>query len=1190
MIDETKCTIEFSSRVNVGRPAISHTEVWARCRCGLPIWEFGSLKQVTFLCSVLLVSLLIENRSASGSEDREAFFEAKIRPVLVEVCLRCHGESKASAGLKVDSSQALVLGGESGAAIVPGKPEDSLLIRAVARHDNVSAMPPEKEKALRPDQVNDFSMWIKNGAFWPEKTAPFRTTQHWAFQPIGSVKRPDVGDVAWVNNNVDCFIRAKQEAMGLSPAPKTDRRALIRRVTFDLTGLQPSPDEVKEFVQDDSPAAYEKVVDRLLSAPSYGQRWGRHWLDVVRYADARDLIQLPAESDFREAWRYRDWVVDAFNRDLPYNEFVTRQLAGDLCQPANPNEIDPDSLVATGLLAIADFVPGDVDKQQMIADYVNDEIDVVGRAFLGMTLACARCHDHKFDPITIEDYYSLAGIFFSTRVIPSPVPGNTPLVRVALLPPSEVKEIQRQSQLDKQQIAELSYKIQSAVDQQFVFQLESRIAKQAAHDLHAAVEYLNSQNEVPPPTLADFAKERNGDATTLEKCVKLLNQQPDVKALLPRLNEAEDVEKSLATLASRRRDQETPCALLHFRADDRHIAVDKAGQVTLWPDRAALAEDAKPLSSLRGPKLATNGTLGDVVPVLRFDGEAVLQTERVVPATGSLFIVFRIASDVPKGARIIGWEDSAVGQHGIGLMLDPEGGFHAILRNKGANGDVVAPPQKCNESQLLSLTWDSRGVALYRNGELLGKNQSIEAVSSDPAISALRLGEASSGGGPRFRGDLFELRVYGGMIDETARLRIEQELRNRWLNVGASSSGSRELTPFEDLYNEMLSPRSPYWVESADRQNSLAAEVRTEIDALREELEGLKKKPAIFIPQAVVVQDGGPSGTKHEGFQDAEVYLRGNPATPGKKVPRGVPHVLAGSEPLQIASGSGRRELARWLTSPSHPLPARVMVNRLWQHHFGEGLVRTSTNFGFRGERPSHPELLDHLANRFIESGWSIKAIQRDILLSNAYQQSSQVSEAQRAVDPENRWLTWMPRRRLESEAIRDSLLAVSGQLDSSAGGPAFLDAKLPRRTLYLMSTRTGTKTAEFHTLFDGPDGGGIIERRNQSIVASQALFLLNDSFLDNVSIALANRVSREVPTGSLEDWIMRLYELTLGRPPTVDEIEIGRQLCTATDDSPAIVGDADDRDADAHNAKVADVWARYCRVILCTNEFIYVD
>ena len=360
------------------------------------------------MLSVIFVVSLLATSNATVRADDDEFFETKIRPVLVEACLHCHGPLKQSGGLRIDSRETLISGGESGPAIVPGKPEESLLIRAIQRQNDVSAMPPEKEKALLPDQVADFATWIRAGAVWPANTAKFKSTKHWAFEPLQSVAPPSIFDSAWVTSDVDAFIRARQEALGLNPAPAADKRALLRRITFDLTGLPPTPEELREYLDDNAPDAYSKVVDRLLASPRYGERWGRHWLDVVRYADARDLIQLPIESDFREAWRYRDWVVKAFNRDLPYNEFITQQLAGDLLQPSDPHKIDADALVATGMLAIADFVPGDVDKQQMIADYVNDEIDVVGRAILGLTLACARCHDHKFDPISTEDYYAMA--------------------------------------------------------------------------------------------------------------------------------------------------------------------------------------------------------------------------------------------------------------------------------------------------------------------------------------------------------------------------------------------------------------------------------------------------------------------------------------------------------------------------------------------------------------------------------------------------------------------------------------------------------------------------------------------------------------------------------------------------------------------------------------------------------------
>jgi hypothetical protein len=495
---------------------------------------------------------------------------------------------------------------------------------------------------------------------------------------------------------------------------------------------------------------------------------------------------------------------------MPYTDFLRFQLAGDLLQPSDPTQIDTDAMVATGMLALADFVPGDVDKDLMIADYVNDEIDVVGRAFMGLTLACARCHDHKFDSISTEDYYALAGIFFSTRLIPAPVPGNTPLVRVPLVPKPEFDKIQAQATAHKKQLTELEQRIKTVKDE------------------------------------------------------------------------------------------------------------------------------------------------------------------------------------------------------------------------------------------------------------------------------------------------------------------------------------------------------------------CLLASLRNELDALK------KKPPTPPVPQAVAVQDGGPKGTKHEGFKDAQVYLRGNHKNPGKTVPRGFPRILAGDRQPPLTQGSGRLQLARWLTQPNHPLTARVMVNRIWQHHFGEGIVRTANNFGERGERPTHPELLDYLAKRFIQSEWSLKAMHRLIMLSAVYQQSSSASSERLARDPDNRLFGRMNRQRLEAEAIRDSLLAVAGRLDARPGGPAFQEVVVPRRTLYLMSVRTGEKAAGFGSLFDRPDPGSIVEKRGLSTVAPQALFFLNDPFVTEQAKALADRLAREVPSNHDAGMVQRLYALVFGRPPTAAETEIALRLLAPT-----------------RNIKS---WERYCHLLLCANEFLYVD
>jgi uncharacterized protein DUF1553/uncharacterized protein DUF1549 len=1006
----------------------------------------------------------------------------------------------------------------------------------------------------------------------------------WSFQPVHSAQPPRVRAVGWSQSPVDQFILARLEKLGLSPSEPADKRTLLRRATFDLTGLPPQPAEIEEFLADESPAAFAKVVDRLLASPLYGQRWGRHWLDVVRYADARDLIQLPAESDFREAWRYRDWVVDAFNSDLPYDDFVTRQLAGDLLQPADSTKIDKEALVATGMLAIADFVPGDVDKDRMIADYVNDQIDVVGRAFLGLTLACVRCHDHKFDPISTEDYYALAGIFFSSRLIPGPVKGNTPLVKVPLLSPSELQAVGAQDARDKAQLAELSKELSTLADNEILAHRERRLIDETPRYLSAAWEFVHPPAGENRSAHGGFAAARQLDTSALARWITYLKANAPHPALAALRDEADhavrerisrELGKKLSRIAAERRAsaaqgpraQTAAAEVFRFRADDRRIVTDEARRVRLWPNRCGIGDDAFPVPGTPSPTLVTTIIRGQARPVVRFSGKELLQAQRSALPIGSLFAVFRADQESVAGQRLFGWEDSSAGQHGIGLMADANGAIYAVLRRNGASGDVAAPAVAGSEFQLVDITWGPAGVAVFRNGKSIGINKGIDSVSPDPAIAALTIGGPGSGSSPRFHGDLAELRVYAIQVDDGARARIEAELKQRW-SVAPSEREAGD--PVVDLYEELVSPQGPFRENAAERDKLLSENTCPRLASLRAELEALKKKPPLKIPRAVVVLDGGPPGTKHEGFRDAHVYIRGNPANPGKTVRRGFPKFLAGGNQPPIRNGSGRRELARWLTRPDHPLTARVLVNRVWQHHFGFGLVRTSANFGAMGERPSHPELLDYLAGRFVWSGWSLKSLHRLIMLSSAYQQSTRVSAVALAVDPENRLLSRMNRRRLEAEAIRDSLFAVSARLDATPGGPGNQDVATPRRSLYLMSVRTGAKTTEFGPLFDAPDCSAIVERRNESIVAPQALFLLNDRLMIDLAADLTARISREIPNGIEQDRIGRLYEITLGRLPTPAETEIGLQFLV--------------------DQTGADAWRRYCHLIMCTNEFIYVD
>lgn len=1011
----------------------------------------------------------------------------------------------------------------------------------------------------------------------------------WSFRPVRVVAPPEVKTKNGEHSPVDSFIQAKLAQRGLNSAPTADRRTLIRRATLDLIGLPPTPEEIDAFLADDSPEAFVRVVDRLLASPRYGERWGRHWLDVVRYADARDLIQLPAESDFREAWRYRDWVVSAFNRDLPYDKFVQQQVAGDLLQPADATRIDAEALVATGMLAIADFVPGDVDKQQMIADYVNDQIDVVGRAFLGLTIACARCHDHKFDPITTEDYYSLAGIFFSTRLIPGPVKGNTPLVRVPLLSPSEIATLEAGQARDKVRLAELSREVSVLGEREYRTYLQRRVEADSQRYLLAAWEYVHPPSGQERPDATEFAKAQGLDAAVLTRWATYFDEMQPHAALSALRTTADktaaekqihELARELSAFASERQAMESrdgaakslaDSAVLVFRADDRRLVVNEAHQVTFWPNRGHVVENAKPVTDVTAPVITTVQTAGHERTVLRFSGKELLQVPGTVPSVGSLIVVFRPDPAGVPGQRLVGWEDASAGQHGVGVMTDAAGAVHAIVRRNGANGDVVAPaatPKPSNPGfQVLCITWGPDGVTVRRNGQAVGGNKGIDSVSSDPGITALRIGGPGSGSSPQFQGDLAELRVYGLPLDEQARLRVETELMNRWI---AAPDKPETINPVGELYEELVSAQSPFRLEGVERDKALPKDFRQRLAALRDELETLQKKPPPDVPRAVVVQEGGPPGTPHEGFHDAHVYLRGSHLKIGKSVPRGVPKVIAGDNPPVIREGSGRRELAHWLARSENPLTARVMVNRIWQHHFGVGLVATSANFGVMGEEPSHPELLDYLAERFVSSGWSVKAMHRLIMLSSTYQQSSGPSTAGLEADPENRLLWRVNRRRLEAEAIRDSLLAVTGRLDATSGGPGFQDANSPRRSLYLMAVRTGAKTADFGSLFDAPDCSGIVERRTESIVAPQALFLLNNPLMTELATGLAERVAREAPEGNDRKRIERLYEIALGRLPLEAEVEIGLRLL-AEQQPPA-------------------AWISYCRLILCTNEFMFVD
>jgi hypothetical protein len=733
------------------------------------------------LFSLLLVVGATHVRAADPKADH---FESKVRPVFVEFCVRCHGPEKASSGLRLDTRKDLLEGGSAGSAIVAGKPDESLILKAARRVKGVAAMPPDKP--LKAEAVAALEQWIRDGAEWPAESAPIRTAKHWAFEPVRAQEPPTAA-----SHPIDAFILAKLREKGLKPVGPADKLTLLRRVTFDLTGLPPTPEEIEAFLSDSSPDAFRKVVERLLASPRYGEKWGRYWLDVVRYADtAGETADYPVP----DAWRYRNYVINAFNADKPYDRFITEQLAGDILAsqlpPGTNDERYAELITGTGYLAVARRFGFDVLADHFLT--IEDTIDTFGKSFLGLTIGCARCHDHKYDPISAKDYYALYGIFESTRY---PHPG----------------------------------------------------------------------------------------------CEK--DKSPhDFVSLLP---------------------------------------------ATRMSERA---------NTLRGLVGAPIG----------------IKVDRVVAKT---------------------------------------------------------------------------------------------------------------------------------------------------------------------------------------------------------------------TPQAYAVWEGSP--------HDAQIQNRGDPNARGPAVPRRFLTVLGGQS-LSPNSGSGRLALAGWVADPKNPLTARVMVNRIWAGHFGTGLVATPNDFGTRGTIPTHPELLDWLAFQFVKNGWSIKELHRIIVTSEAYQRSAAADEGNVKTDPGDSYLWRYPRRRLNAEEIRDAMLAVSGDLDTTPGGPhPFPDSKTwgftqhgpfsavyetNRRSVYLMTQRI--KRHPFLALFDGPDPNTSTASRQSTIVPTQALFFLNDPFAHARAESLAVRVLKLPDDKTRVEYVCRLF---FGRPAREKDLAIAGRFLTNEGDRKATC-------------------AAWLRVLFASNEFLYID
>lgn len=914
--------------------------------------------------------------SVSADEGTEAVrFNEHIRPILTDMCFECHGPDaeKREADLRLDVSGAAV----SAKTIVPGDPLQSELFRRVTSNDpDVRMPPPDTGKTVSPEQIDLLRRWIQDGA---------KYEGHWAFQPIRNQTPPDVGDTDL--SDIDRFIVASMKKQGLTLSRRVSRQQLIRRVTFDLTGLPPEWSDVEAFINDTDPRAFEAVIDRLLESPRYGERWGRHWLDVARYADthggsAIGFVRFPF------SYTYRDYVINAFNADLPYDEFILQQIAADQLT----NDASDPSHAALGFLTVGRQFRNRHDR-------IDDQIDVISRGLLGLTVACARCHDHKFDAIPTTDYYSLHAVLSSSDIPEKlPVIGRPPLTEAFT---KYSRELERRE------------------------------------------------------TLRD-------DVT---------RDQVDVMRGRLRMQ----IGLYLRELAKGTPEVDTSTAFLSFRTDDlRPIILER------W--RKYLAQQ---------------------------------------PASDPVFGPWHRLSQLEA-------EDFA--EHCRELI-------EAMIKE---NGD----PQKFAAEQRLD---------------------------QQPPKWNPRVLEALAAAEPKSFVDVAD--VYG---------KVFAGVHRRWLtalldaSLEASPEGS--VVPDEDarhktinssierqLRHHLYAPGTPTAVEltTESSRRLLNRTVRDKINGTQKAIHNLNLTPGA-PPRAMALNE---TSEPEESF----VLVRGNPINRGERVEPRFLTAVSGTDAKLFPPGERRLHLARAIVDPTNPLTRRVIVNWVWQHHFGKGLVRTPDDFGTRGDPPTHPRLLDFLAEHLLADGWSLKKLHRRIMLSAVYQQAAIENKDARAIDPDNRLLWRMPRRRLAMEAMRDAMLAVSGELQFKSGGQPFEEKSgktIPRRSVYAFVNRD--VVSRLATTFDGANPTSCTVKRPETTVPQQTLFALNSEFIHNRAKALAALPTVKSAEND-EARVNAIYQRVYSRHPEPDEITLALDYIQSQADKP-------------------ESWSRLVHVLLAANEFHFVD
>jgi hypothetical protein len=1006
-------------------------------------WRRGSLALV--VCAV------------AAAQTTTVEFNRDIRPIFSDKCYKCHGpdERMRKSKLRLDTEAAAKsdLGGHF--AILPGNVAGSELIQRVSSQDLGRRMPPQYAGAprLTDREIELLTHWIAQGARWQK---------HWSFLPPVRRPAPEVHDSNWAKNGIDRFVLARLEQEGLKPSPEADRRTLIRRVSFDLTGLPPTLAEVEAFVRDSSPNAYEKVVTRLLASPRYGERMAARWLDAARYADTNGY-QTDAE---RSMWRWRDWVIDAFNRNLPYDRFTVEQLAGDLLPGATREQI-----IATGFnrnhRANGE---GGIIPEEYAVEYVVDRVDTTSTVWLGLTLGCARCHNHKYDPFTQREFYQMYAYFNSVPERGNAFKyGNSPPVIAAPLPDQEskLKALEQRLAIAEQQMASM----------------EPRIGKaQTAWEASAAVTTLpdwasSRAAAVDLPMAGDLNGEITPDPPRSEKYLYLMENGPVVEAV------------SFARAAT-------------WKDGDPQYAAAPMGKV----------------GEFDGMRYVDVGNVGNFG---FYDGFTL--SAWIYPAAASGTIISR-AGDEPEGK-------------GFSLVLR-EGHLAANLIQRWLDDGVRLQSEQTvplNQWSHVILTYDgsrlASGVQLYLDGRPLRTRIDLDYMNQPFDVKQpLRIG-GGLGAGSRFRGQIARVRVYrSALAAEEAAVLAVGETVGRLSQVPAAKRSPAQAMKLRHCFLERYAPAEmqPAWKNLLD---------------LRED----RRRLIDSFPTVMVMHDSAPARETH-------LLVRGAYDRPGEKVERGVPGVLP---PFPAGAPNNRLGLAQWLVDRGNPLTARVAVNRFWQNYFGAGLVKTLEDFGSQGEWPSNPELLDWLATEFMDHSWDMKALQRTIVSSATYRQSSVTTPELLQRDPENRLLARGPRVRLSAEMIRDQALALSGLLVEKVGGPSVKpyqpaglwkelsggdDYKpdhgdaLHRRSIYTFWKRTAPPPMMMN--FDAAGRETCVVRELRTNTPLQSLNLMNDVTFLEAARKMAERMMREGGRTPAER-IGYGFEMATARKPGKQESEI---------------------------------------------------